>query len=86
MPKGLLSRSLQVELLRVGCGAFEATEVWGRGARGGLRQFNKYAKADFDSDAPTAAGDVPLGAEVEPNDTLASAQKLAMDAFQMPSW
>jgi hypothetical protein len=55
--------------LTLGCGACR---------RGAMPPRPDGAAVVVSTDAPSAAGDVPLGPEIEPNDTLATAQKLAL--------
>jgi hypothetical protein len=51
----LLARTLQLELLRVGCGPLKPSDAWNEASRKALGAFNRHAKTDLDTSAPTEA-------------------------------
>jgi hypothetical protein len=57
-----LTRVIQVELYRLGCGTSEANGKWSSGTREGLRKFNAFMRVKLDMNEPT-------------NDTIAALQK-----------
>jgi uncharacterized caspase-like protein len=57
-----LTRVIQLELYRLGCGTSEANGKWSSGTREGLRKFNAFMRVKLDMNEPT-------------NDTIAALQK-----------
>ena len=50
--RGELSRAIQLELFRLGCGTSEADGNWSKATRDGLQRFNKAARARLDLESP----------------------------------
>lgn len=50
-----LARAAQQELVRLGCGAFEADGRWNAASRTAVKLFNRHAENSLDADEPTQA-------------------------------
>jgi len=66
-PKALLelTKSLQSELRRVGCGPTTISELWDSGAKEALAAFNRAAKSNFDDTAPTVEALLAVSKETD---------------------